>query len=587
MSDLYTRPTSGRSRQRRRPRSTFTLPPVLYVVAAVGVLALLFVMFPLDWLRKPKITLITDQTLFSPNRDGTLDEVSVFYSLSDRATVNAEVLNSAGQVVRALTQEAGQTAGQHTLAWDGRDQVGAAVPDGNYTIRLHAAGTLQSAEQTTSVTVDNTPPPLVIANFPPQQITRTATIKIEGTTSPDATVFINSEVSPAPVDAQGVFRVTRQLTEGVNQITVRVSDSAGNINQAGSEVTLRTEPPLINLTGPEADSWSNQSVVTVSGTAPPDAEVTVNGKPAVVDASGGFTLDVLLQEGDNVLRVVATDPVGNTATEERIVHVRSHGPTITVSNVPDGLVVDTPTLRVSGKVEPGSLLSLNGGNIPTDSQGFFSTVTTLQEGNNLLTLTATDRAGNTTTAQRAVVYQLAPPAPSLPQLQLPEVGEVDWTIPALVAVAAALALGGWFFVGAFRRPIRMSLSVDRPTFYPNHPNESSLLGIQIELSRSARVTLWVRDETGRTVTPLVANRHYSAGLHTRLWDGRNTFRRLLPGGVYQIEATAHTAFSSVTSGVWVRFDTLPSPLSAPPARSESDLRRKYFDDEEGQVVDGR
>lgn len=587
MSDLYTRPESGRSRQRRRSRNTLTLPPVLYVAAAMGVLALLFIMFPLDWLRKPKITLITDQTLFSPNHDGNIDEIAVFYSLSDQATVKVEVLNSAGQVVRTLSQEARQTAGQHSFTWDGRDQAGATVADGNYTVRLRASGTLQSAEQTASVTVDNTPPPLVIANFPPQQTTRTSTLQIEGTTSADATVFINGEVSPVLVDAQGVFRVTRQLVEGANQITVRVSDSAGNTNQAQSEVTLRTEPPLINLTGPQAEAWLNQSIVTVSGTAPPDVEVTVNGQPAAVDPSGSFTLDVLLQEGDNVIRVTATDPVGNTATEERIVHIRSHGPTITISNVPDGLVVDSPTLRVSGKVEPGSVLSLNGGNIPTDSQGFFSTVTTLQEGNNLLTLSATDRAGNTTTVQRAVLYQVAPPAPSLPQLALPEIGPIDWTIPAVIAVAAALALGGWFLVGAFRRPIRMSLSVDRPTFYPNHPGESSLLTIAIHVSRNARVTIWVRDETGHMVTPLVENRRYAAGSHTRLWDGRDTFRHLLPGGVYQIEATAHTTFSSVTSGVWVRLDTLPVLLGTPPARSESDARRRYFDDGEGQVVDGR
>jgi flagellar hook assembly protein FlgD len=590
MSDLYSRPQSGRSRQRRRPRTTLSLPPALYVVAAVGVLALLFVMFPLDWLRKPKLTLVTDQTLFSPNRDGTLDEIAVFYGLSEKATVSAEVLNGAGQSVRTLMRELPQTAGQHTAAWDGRDQGGNVVADGNYTIKVTAAGTLQSVNQTTSVTVDNTPPSLIIANFPPTQTTRTATFQLEGTTSSDATVFVNNDPAPVLVDATGTFRVTRQLLEGSNIITVRASDSAGNTNQAESEVVLRTAPPGIALSSPAADTWFNNSIVNVAGQVPADVNVAVNGKPAEVDASGIFSLDLLLQEGDNIIRVVATDPVGNTATEEVVVHVRTQGPTITLANVPDGLIVDAPTLRVSGKVEPGSVLSVNGGSIPTDNQGTFSTVVTLQEGNNLLTLTATDRAGNTTTLQRVVVYEAAPPPATLPTL--PEVAIEDWTLPAAILGVAALAIAGFFLAGALRRPIRLGLSVDRPTFYPNHPDDSSLLTIRLDVSRNARVSIHVNDEMGRPVTSLVENRRYNAGVHTRLWDGRNSFRHLLPSGLYQIEATAHSTFSSVSSGVWVTMDTTPVMLGAAPASTSAPQRnpdrereRRYFDDDE-QVVDG-
>ncbi len=578
MSDLYTRPETGRTRQRRRPRTTLSLPPALYVVAAVGVLALLFVMFPLDWLRKPKLTLTTDQTLFSPNRDGTLDEIAIFYNLSEKATVSAEVLNGAGQTVRTLMKELPQTAGQHSAAWDGRDQGGNVVADGNYTIKVAAAGTLQSVDQTTSVAVDNTPPSLVIANFPPEQTTRASTFQIEGSTSSDATVFVNNDPAPVLVDATGTFRVTRQLVEGSNIVSVRASDSAGNTHQVESDVVLRTAPPGIVLGAPAADTWFNTNIVAVNGQVPADVDVTVNGKPAEVDASGLFSLDLLLQEGDNVIRVVATDPVGNIATEERVIHVRTQGPTITVANVPDGLIVDAATLRVSGKVEPGSVLSLNGGSIPTDNQGAFSTIITLQEGNNLLTLNATDRAGNTTSLQRVVVFEAAPPPTVLPSL--PEIPLADWALPAGIAGAAALAIAGWFLVGAFRRPIRLGLAVDRPTFYPNHPDDASLLTIRLDVSRNARVAIYVNDEMGRPVTTLVENRRYSAGIHTRLWDGRNSFRHLLPAGLYQIEATAHSTLSSVSSAVWVTMDTTPVTLGMPAARPETETRRRYFDDDE-------
>jgi len=340
-----------------------------------------------------------------------------------------------------------------------------------------------------------------------------------------------------------------------------------------------------------ADTWFNDSIVAVSGQVPADASVTVNGKPAEVDASGIFSLDLLLQEGDNIIRVVATDPIGNTATEEVVVHVRTQGPTIALANVPDGLIVDASTLRVSGKVEPGSVLSVNGGSVPTDNQGTFSTIVTLQEGNNLLTLTATDRAGNTTSLQRVVVFEAAPPPAALPSL--PEVAIDDWMLPAAIAGVAALAIAGWFLVGALRRPIRLGLSVDRPTFYPNHPDQASLLTIRLDVSRDARVAIYVNDEMGRSVTTLVENRRYNAGVHTRLWDGRNSFRHLLPSGLYQIEATAHTTFNSVSSAVWVTMDTTPVMLGAAPTSASAPQRgreadrereRRYFDDDE-HVVD--
>ncbi|HYN87284.1 MAG TPA: FlgD immunoglobulin-like domain containing protein [Ardenticatenaceae bacterium] len=578
MSEVYSRSRAYRSRSRRGARSALQLPSALSLAAAAGVIALVIIMFPLDWLRAPRVSLATDQTVFSPNGDGALDQISVFYTLSEQATVTARVVNAAGQTVRTLVREQPQTPGQHGASWDGRDEGGSIAPDGNYRIVVVAAGSARRAEQSTPVTVDTTPPPLVLANLPPSHTTASATLQIEGSTAPDATVWLNDEVAPIPVDANGVFRVSRQLVEGQNHVVVRAADSAGNESRAESEISLLTQPPAITLLAPEAGTWFGENVVNVAGTVPPGVSVTVNDRPATVDEEGNFRLDVVLLEGDNVIRVVATDAVGNSATEERVVHLRSRGPTITLANVPDGLVVRDPSLRVAGQVDPGSRLQINGNVVPVDNQGTFNTVLALQGGNNLLSFAATDRAGNTTTVQRSVIYETAPAGAAAGPLAAVTSGSGAPRI--LIGIGVPLLF--LIVLAVWRRPVHLSLSVDRPNLTPNQPGQHRTLTMRLDLSRAARVSLDVYDQMDQHVTTLVEDRRHSGGEHFRLWDGRDRTGQILPAGNYQIEATARTLAGSVTSAVWVQLDPTPALLGSRSTQRER-WRRPYVPEDE--VID--
>ena len=557
MSDLFQRPRQTRNFNRRtRPQQSLSIPPVVSILAVLGVAALLVVMFPLEWFRKPKVIITADQNIFSPNFDGNFDQITVYYNVSEDTEVTVEARNNLGQAMRLLLTGLKQTAGQHTLTWDGRDNGGNVVPDGQYTIYIQAAGTLQKAEGTVTVTVDNTPPPLVIANFPASQTIKTNKIEIEGSTAPDAILHVNNEPATIPITSNGVFRITRQLSEGSNVLVITASDAAGNNTEAKSEIVVRTEPPLINLSSPSADVWLNTTIVTVSGSVPADARVSVNGRDAQVGPDGFFTIDAVLQEGDNILRIVATDPVGNTATEERIVHVRAHGPAITLLNLPDGLTVAQSTLRVAGKVDPGSNIAINGNAAPTDSQGNFTTTLALQAGQNVIAFVSTDPAGNTTTVTRLVTFAVEEPSAfSLPQL------DGDDVLPRLALGGLTLALGGLIAAFYFRRPTSLKLEVDKTTFYPNQPGDVSFVAVRLTLSRGSRVTILIRDQMDREVLALVENRNYNAGQHLRLWNGRASMGQTLPTGVYQIEATASAFLSStVNSAVWVQLDSAAPAL---------------------------
>jgi flagellar hook assembly protein FlgD len=572
MADFRSQSGVSRNVHRQPPRSGLNLPPLVSLAAIAAVILLVIVMFPLDWLRVPGVSLITDQTILSPNQDGSFDQVAVFYTLTDQATVSVQVVNGAGQVVRTLVREQEQPAGQHTTAWDGRDEGGNVLPDGRYTIRALAGGPARSSEQSTTITIDNTPPLLVMANFLPSQTTRQNTFNIEGTTEVDATVWVNDDPFPITVDGNGIFRTTRQLVEGSNPITVRAVDSAGNQSQAQTEVVLRTTAPLLTLNDPAPESWLRDNIVTVAGVAPPDAEVTINGQPATLNERGEFALDVVLQEGDNSIRAVASDEVGNTTSEERIVHVRTRGPSIVLANVPEGLIVSDPSLRVSGQVDPGSTLTVNGSVTPIDNRGVFNAIVALRSGQNVISVSATDRAGNVTTVQRGVVYDAAAPLSSATPLARAFDGE---TLFRLLAGAGLIIIIGLIVVG-WRRPVRIDLSLNRTIFYPNQPGDGRLLVIRIRLSRDARLTMAVYDQTDRHVMTLCENRPYSSGDNQRLWDGQDASGRLLPDGIYQIEAIATAAWGKAHSAVWVSLDTSPAIAS----RSQREQLLSYLPSDE-------
>ncbi len=64
--------------------------------------------------------------------------VSMSYTISSDATVQVEVQSITGATVRTLNQSRAATAGSNSVLWDGRNGSGAAMPAGNYVLRLRA-----------------------------------------------------------------------------------------------------------------------------------------------------------------------------------------------------------------------------------------------------------------------------------------------------------------------------------------------------------------------------------------------------------------------------------------------------------------
>lgn len=79
-------------------------------------------------------------------------------------------------------------------------------------------------------------------------------------------------------------------------------------------------------------------------------------------------------------------------------------PSININSPSDGSTVDTQVVTVSGTTEPGASLVINGVNVAVGSSGAFSFELGLSEGNNTISATSTDVAGNTATKQITVEF---------------------------------------------------------------------------------------------------------------------------------------------------------------------------------------
>lgn len=87
---------------------------------------------------------------FSPNGDHRTDQVRVRFRLGSPADVTV-VVRDGRRPVRGAVRLGRLGRGQHDWTWDGRDDGGAVVADGDYRVRLRAAtGGVASRWSTTS-----------------------------------------------------------------------------------------------------------------------------------------------------------------------------------------------------------------------------------------------------------------------------------------------------------------------------------------------------------------------------------------------------------------------------------------------------
>jgi flagellar hook assembly protein FlgD len=547
MQQQHTPPRST-ARQRRGQREEFR-PGLITTAASIGVvLVLLSLTFVADWLRTPEITLFSTTALLSPNGDQDRDFVTLAYRLSEEGHVTAQIVSPRGGLVQTLLQNERQLPGQYSLTWNGLNEVGQVVADGQYRLEIIARGALRSSQQNLTLQVDTTPPTMQLVNVPNGLRVRESAMTIQGVTDPDATVYVTGNPQPVQVDGQGNFSFLYRLNEGANLLEIRAADPAGNSTMLRRDIALVVTPPEVIIASPLDGAFLNQSLITISGQAPPEVTLTVNERAVPISVDGTFNHQMILEEGDNLIRVVATDDVGNITLEELVVHLKTGAPTLML-NIEDGETFNTPILQLTGRSDPGAIVQVNGQVVPTGEGGDFQLALQLFEGQNIIDVTARDASGNTTQLTRQVRYALGSAPSGVTRLWenlsiLPSL-----TVPVLFLAGLLIAI-----VMFRQRGVSMTLAVEQPSFKPGLPGEGKVLLIWLELNRDTAVTLEVLDLRGFPRATILQNRRRTARKHTFSWDGYDDFGRPVPPGEYTIQAEAGTSPAKVTTAIPVQIE---------------------------------
>jgi RHS repeat-associated protein len=248
----------------------------------------------------------------------------------------------------------------------------------------------------------------------------------------------------APVILAG-FELTARvplLAEGENTIKVHVADRAGFTADSTRVVRRDTQSPSFDVLQPTQGLITRDATTLAHGpiTDASPVTVTANGVPLDNDGPGFFDDIIPLAVGVNEFTFVATDAAGNTATINRTVVRDTTAPALTVSAPVDNAIVSDEAVDVAGTVTDGTALTVtvNGTPITPNGSGAFSTPFALAPGGNVITVVATDAAGNTSTVVRNVT-RLTEPVPPDPAAVAPP---LDRTVATAMAAATEFLYTG-------------------------------------------------------------------------------------------------------------------------------------------------
>ncbi|WP_155023159.1 Ig-like domain-containing protein [Enterobacter hormaechei] len=274
------------------------------------------------------------------------------------------------------------------------------------------------------------------------------------------TIIFAGKTWTTMVDANGDWTCTvpaadlSGLKDGDASVQVSVTNVNGNAASSSQAFSVDTAAPAVTINTISGDNMLNAAEaaqdLTLSGTSTAEAgqtvTVTFNGNQytAQVQANGSWTLDVPaadlegIADGSAAVTVTVSDKAGNPASAGASVLVDTTVPQITFNIVAGDDIVNIAehgqALIVTGKVtgaQAGDVitLTLNGKDYTAmlDGAGYWSVgvpatdVGALANGDQTISATVTDKAGNSTSATHAFDVSLTAPVIAINTLAVDDV----------------------------------------------------------------------------------------------------------------------------------------------------------------------
>jgi len=268
------------------------------------------------------------------------------------------------------------------------------------------------------------------------------------------TLTLNSSTGKYEAQVNAPAGSSFNLSGGYYPVSVRAEDTAGNVTNADSSHSTLGESlrlfvkekvkPIITILAPSAGAYvtsgtpeikfkvTDNTVQTSGYSGIKKASCVLKIGSAAVDVSkitweeteGGFigtyTPEETLADGNQTITVDIQDNDENAAdTASCTFKVDTVAPSLVVTAPAEGLETNQSKLTIIGVTDdvtskPVSVsVKLNGtdcGAVEVGSDGSFNKEITLdQQGENVIVVTATDKAGKTTTVTRTVTYNTTAP----------------------------------------------------------------------------------------------------------------------------------------------------------------------------------
>jgi hypothetical protein len=269
---------------------------------------------------------------------------------------------------------------------------------------------------------DHVPPQVFIVTPGQDHIQKDTVIEVRG-----SSFDTESDVDMVEVSIDGVtwvqtattiawdhtFTVTVQDVidnGGVFTIRARATDMAGNSATTFTSLEIDPFPPELRVDHPIDGMQTNERTITVRGVTELGAMVMVNGEEVVVIGTL-FQASVDLVEGPNTITVEAFDALGNSMDDKMEVVLDTKPPYLVLLTPVDGEMFTEPTATVSGQAEDGLVIKVNGNKLGDAhyDNGTFEYAVSLSRGENMISIMATDLAGNDISLMRTVLLDDVPP----------------------------------------------------------------------------------------------------------------------------------------------------------------------------------
>ncbi|MCG2827482.1 MAG: right-handed parallel beta-helix repeat-containing protein [Thermoplasmatales archaeon] len=266
------------------------------------------------------------------------------------------------------------------------------IKEGDYTVTVSASDRAgNKVSETVSFTIDKINPIINITGVADDSYYNTDIMPVIEITD------IHLNITSITLNDNPFTNGTTVSAENTYTLVVQADDKAGNTAIKTISFIIDKTAPIITITSPKEGLITNQDVTLeylFSDNVSSAENITVTGDESPYTEEGNYSI-----------MLTATDQAGNTAQDTVTFIIDKTKPIISDVTPSTGEKTTEKTITVSGKTEPDATVKINNVEVAVGADGSFSREITLTKGANVITITATDQAGNTNTEMITITYQ--------------------------------------------------------------------------------------------------------------------------------------------------------------------------------------